>query len=63
MPAHKRLLDRLGIPRLLGALPDFLETLKLLHCYGPLPGGNIASISCSGGEASLIADMAVGHRD
>ncbi len=53
------LLDRLGIPRL-SALPDFLETLKLLHCYGPLPGGNIASISCSGGEASLIADMAEG---
>ncbi|AXT29068.1 CoA-binding protein (plasmid) [Ruegeria sp. AD91A] len=53
------LLDRLGIPRL-SALPDFLETLKLLHCYGPLPGGCIASISCSGGEASLIADMAVG---
>lgn len=53
------LLDRLGIPRLT-ALPDFLETLKLLHCYGPLPGGRIASISCSGGEASLIADMAEG---
>ncbi|WP_170412315.1 acetate--CoA ligase family protein [Ruegeria arenilitoris] len=53
------LLERLGIPRL-SALPDFLETLKLLHCYGPLPGGNIASISCSGGEASLIADMAIG---
>jgi acyl-CoA synthetase (NDP forming) len=51
-------LDRLGIPRL-GALPDLLETLKLLHCYGPLPNTNIASISCSGGEASLIADMAV----
>ncbi len=53
------ILERLGIPRL-SALPDFLETLKLLHCYGPLPGNNIASISCSGGEASLIADMAVG---
>ncbi|MCA0928386.1 acetate--CoA ligase family protein [Ruegeria profundi] len=53
------LLDRLGIPRV-ASLPDLLETLKLLHCYGPLPGGNIASISCSGGEASLIADMAVG---
>ena len=53
------LLRRLGIPRLT-ALPDFLETLKLLHCYGPLPGSNIASISCSGGEAGLIADMAVG---
>ena len=55
----RALLKRLGVPRL-STLPDFLETLKLLHCYGPLPGGNIASISCSGGEASLIADMAVG---
>ena len=53
------LLERLGIPRL-SALPEFLETLKLLHCCGPLPGGNIASISCSGGEASLVADMAAG---
>ena len=52
-------LDRLGIARL-RSLPDMLETLKLLHCYGPLPNANIASISCSGGEASLIADMAVG---
>lgn len=52
------LLDRLGIARLRG-LPEFAETLKLLHCYGPLPGGNIASISCSGGEASLVADMAL----
>lgn len=50
-------LDRLGIPRLT-ALPDLLETLKLLHCTGPLPSGAIASISCSGGEASLIADTA-----
>ncbi len=51
-------LNRLGIPRLT-ALPDLLETLKLLHCYGPLPDTKMASISCSGGEASLIADMAV----
>ena len=52
------LLDRLGIPRL-RALPDFLEALKLLHAYGPLRGSRLASISCSGGEASLIADMAL----
>ena len=50
-------LDRLGIARLHG-LPEFLETLKLLHCVGPLPSNRIASISCSGGEASLMADMA-----
>ncbi len=55
------LLARLGIPRL-HALPDFLETLKLLHVHGPLGGSRIASISCSGGEASLIADMAVGTK-
>jgi acetyl-CoA synthetase len=50
-------LDRLGIARLHG-LPDFLETLKLLHCVGPLRSSKIASISCSGGEASLVSDMA-----
>ncbi len=52
------LLNRLGVPRL-GGLPEFLETLKLLHVHGPLNGTGIASISCSGGEASLIADMAL----
>ena len=50
-------LDRLGIARVRG-LPEFLETLKLLHCAGPLTSRRIASISCSGGEASLIADLA-----
>lgn len=54
------LLDRLGIARLHG-LPEFLETLKLLHCTGRLKSRRIASISCSGGEASLIADMAQGR--
>ncbi|MBK0329479.1 acetate--CoA ligase family protein [Rhodobacteraceae bacterium F11138] len=51
------LLDRLGIARLEG-LPEFLEALKLLHCTGGLTGNRIASISCSGGEAGLVADMA-----
>jgi acyl-CoA synthetase (NDP forming) len=37
-------------------LPVLLETLKLLHLGGPLPGRAIASMSCSGGEAALIAD-------
>ncbi len=54
-------LDRLGIARLHG-LPEFLETLKLLHCAGRLSGNRIASICCSGGEASLVADMASGRR-
>lgn len=50
-------LQRLGLPRV-RTLPGFLETLKLLHCTGPLASNRIASISCSGGEASLIADLA-----
>lgn len=36
----------------------FLETLKLLHVAGPLRGQRITSASCSGGEASLTADLA-----
>ncbi len=50
-------LDRLGIARVHG-LPEFLETLKLVHCVGALGSNRISSISCSGGEASLIADAA-----
>ncbi|WP_278922054.1 acetate--CoA ligase family protein [Pseudophaeobacter profundi] len=53
------LLARLGIPRL-EDLPAFLETLKLLHVTGPLASNRLASISCSGGEASLAADTAHG---
>lgn len=54
------LIDRLGFARV-GSLPEFLETLKLLHACGPLTSNRIASISCSGGEASLAADTAVGR--
>lgn len=53
------LFDRLGIGRVT-SLSAFLETLKLLHVVGPLPSSKVASMSCSGGEASLIADMAHG---
>ncbi|MFT5220843.1 MAG: acyl-CoA synthetase (NDP forming), partial [Gammaproteobacteria bacterium] len=44
------------------SIPVFLETLKLLHLHGPLNGYRISSMSCSGGEASIIADAAVGRR-
>jgi acyl-CoA synthetase (NDP forming) len=54
------LIARLGFARV-AALPEFLETLKLLHVCGPLPSNRIASISCSGGEASLAADTAQGR--
>ncbi|MCE9623327.1 MAG: acetate--CoA ligase family protein [Actinomycetia bacterium] len=37
---------------------EMLETLKLLDNGGPLRGRKIVSLSCSGGEASLVADRA-----
>jgi acyl-CoA synthetase (NDP forming) len=40
------------------SIPVFLESLKLLHLHGPLNGYRISSMSCSGGEASIIADSA-----
>lgn len=49
------LLNRLGVARVKD-LASFLECLKLLHLAGPLAGPQIATISCSGGEASLAAD-------
>jgi acyl-CoA synthetase (NDP forming) len=51
---------RLAIPRL-KSIPEFLEALKLLHVHGPLPGGDLCSMSCSGGEASIMADAALGR--
>lgn len=54
------LLARLGIAQI-RSLPQLLETLKLLHFAGPLPGKAIAALSCSGGEASLMADAALDH--
>ncbi|SIT90884.1 Acyl-CoA synthetase (NDP forming) [Yoonia rosea] len=54
------LFDRLGIGRV-SSLSAFLETLKLLHVVGPLGEATVASMSCSGGEASLMADMAQGR--
>lgn len=52
------LLARLGLARV-ETLPELLETLKLLHLYGPLASNEISSMSCSGGEASLMADAGV----
>ena len=40
--------------------PQFVETLKFLHHGGALEGNRIVSMSCSGGEAALIADLALG---
>lgn len=56
----RALLKRLGIGQVHG-LSALLETLKLLHVTGPLASNRIASMSCSGGEACLIADTALSY--
>ena len=43
-----------------GTLSALIEALKILHVHGPLKGRNICSLSCSGGEAGLVADLADG---
>lgn len=54
---YDAMFTRLGVA-IVHDLETFLETLKLLSVTGPLGGSRIASMSCSGGEASLIADLA-----
>ena len=51
---------RLGIARV-NTVPEFLETLKLLTIIGPLAHKHIASMSCSGGEAGMMADLIDGR--
>lgn len=54
------LFRRLGMGQV-NTLSEFIEALKLLHVTGPLDSRCIASMSCSGGEAALIADAAHRH--
>lgn len=37
---------------------ELLEVLKILHLHGPGLGRRLCSLSCSGGEAGLVADLA-----
>jgi acetate---CoA ligase (ADP-forming) len=39
-------------------LSELLETLKIFHVHGPQIGARVCSLSCSGGEAGLVADLA-----
>ncbi len=48
--------ERYGIARC-DSLAQFLETLKFLSVGGSLAGTRIGSMSCSGGEASMVADI------
>ena len=58
--ASSAFLKRIGIPRV-ETIPSFLEALKLLHGIGSLEGNTLSSMSCSGGEASVMADTAEGR--
>ncbi|SDF59715.1 Acyl-CoA synthetase (NDP forming) [Salipiger thiooxidans] len=52
----RALLRRLDIAQV-DTPTELVETLKILHVTGGLRSARIASASCSGGEASLMADM------
>ena len=58
--ASDAFLKRLGMARV-DTIPSFLEALKLLHATGPLAGRTLSSMSCSGGEASVMADGSEGR--
>jgi acyl-CoA synthetase (NDP forming) len=55
---YDALFERYGIARV-KSVTAFVETLKFLHYGGPLRDNRLVSMSCSGGEAALVADMAM----
>jgi acetate---CoA ligase (ADP-forming) len=55
---YDALFERYGIARMT-SVTAFAETLKFLHHGGPIKDNRIVSMSCSGGEAALVADMAL----
>ena len=58
--AYDALFRRLGVRRV-HTLPELLDTLSVLVATGPLRGNRLVSLSCSGGEAALIADRSRGR--
>lgn len=59
--ASSAFLKRLGFGQV-ESIAAFLETLKLLHVHGSLHAYSLSSLSCSGGEASLMADAALNRK-
>ena len=57
---YDALFRRLGVARV-STITAFAETLKFLHVGGPATGTRLVSMSCSGGEAALVADLAEGR--
>lgn len=54
---YAALFERVGVARC-ETVPQFLETMKFMDIAGPLHSNTLGSMSCSGGEASLVADYA-----
>ena len=54
--AYEAFFSRCGVA-MVNTPVELIETLKLLHQGGALSGNKLVSLSCSGGEASLIADL------
>ena len=55
--AYDALFRRLGVRRV-GSIPELLDTLSVVTAIGALGGNRLVSLSCSGGEAALVADRA-----
>ena len=56
---HDALFKRLGVARC-ETLSALVETLKIFHCYGPLPSNRILVMGASGGDMSMVSDTAKG---
>ena len=54
---YDALFDRFGVIRV-DSLNRLLETLKVFDLSGALPGRKLVTMSCSGGEAAILADLA-----
>lgn len=54
--AYEAFFSRCGVA-MVNTPVELIETLKLLHQGGALTGNKLVSLSCSGGEASLLADL------
>ena len=57
--AYDALFRRLGVRRV-ESIPELLDTLAVVTAVGALEGNRLVSLSCSGGEAALVADRARG---
>lgn len=58
---YDAMFERYGIARVT-SVTALAETLKFLHHGGPIADSHLVSLSCSGGEAALVADMAMTRR-